>query len=142
MPFDLLIVASDGNCMGYQDKKKQLLGYAEKAKFPRLDILTFAIPDPHIEKWYVADPKGFNRAIGSGALPTLPPYKCEKGRYKGVMREAIASSDVSPQFGGYEYGEKIVEEMDFYEATRTDQSLKHFIDDLRGVLKRIRTGIA
>ncbi|MBW2000237.1 MAG: hypothetical protein JRJ29_20045 [Deltaproteobacteria bacterium] len=136
-PFDIIVVASDGNCKGYLEKKNQLLGYAEKAGFPRFDILVFAIPDPHIERWYMNDPQGFNRAIGSGALPVLPPYKCEKGLYKRVMREAIASSDVRPQFGGYEYGEKIVEEMDLYRASKTDNSLKHFIDDLGGALTKL-----
>jgi hypothetical protein len=138
IPFDVLIVASDGNCMGYQEKKTQLLQYAEKAKFPRLDMLVFALPDPHIEKWYMADPAGFNRAIGSGALPVLPRYKCEKGLYKKVMREAVLSSDVAPQFGGYEYGERIVEEMDLYEASKADKALKSFIDDLGDALTRIK----
>lgn len=137
IPFDILIIASDGNCMGYLDKKKQLLGYAEKAKFPRPDILIFAIPDPHVERWYMNDPQGFSKAIGSGALPALPQYKCEKGLYKKVMRDAIASSDVKPQFGGYEYGEKIIEEMDLYQATKADNSLKHFIDDLSSAITRI-----
>lgn len=31
-PFDILIVASDGNCKGYVEKRNQLVGYAEKAK--------------------------------------------------------------------------------------------------------------
>jgi hypothetical protein len=41
IPFDVLVVASDGNCMGYQEKKNQLLLYAEKVKFPlsQTDIL-------------------------------------------------------------------------------------------------------
>lgn len=139
IPFDILIVGSDGNCMGYLDKKNQLLGYAEKTKFPRPDILIFAIPDPHIERWYMLDPQGFNKAIGAGALPILPTYKCERGLYKKVMREAIASSGIMAQFGGYEYGERIVEEMDLYEAAKADSSLKHFIDDLSDALTRITT---
>ena len=139
IPFDILIVASDGNCMGYVDKKTQLLGYAKKAKFSQPDNLIFAIPDPHIERWYMDDPQGFNKAIGSGALPALPQYKCEKGLYKKVMRDAIVSSEVTPQFGGYEYGEKIVEEMDLYGAAKNDPSLKHFIDDLSDTLIRIKS---
>lgn len=83
------------------------------------------------------DPRGFNRAIGSGSFPALPPYKCEKGLYKKVMKEAIATSSISPQFGGYEYGARIVEEMDFYEAGKTDSSLKHFIEDTGNALKRL-----
>jgi hypothetical protein len=53
------------------------------------------------------------------------------------MKSAVASSEVSVQFGGYEYGEKIVQEMDLYTATKNDSSLKHFIDDLGSALARI-----
>jgi hypothetical protein len=137
-PFDILIVASDGNCKGYVEKKHQLLGYAEKAKIAFLDKIVFAIPDPHIEKWYLNDPNGFNRALGSGVLPVLPPYKCEKGVYKKVMKDVIASSDIAPQFGGYEYGERIVEEMDLYDAGKADSSLKHFLEDIGNALQRLK----
>ena len=136
VPFDILIIASDGNCSGYTEKKQQLLKYSENTQFSQIDILVFAIPDPHIERWYLNDPEGFNQAIGSGALPVLPPYKCEKGRYKKVMRDAVASSDVKSQFGGYEYGEKIVDAMDLYRAIKNDASLKHFIDDLKDAFTR------
>ncbi len=136
-PFDLLIVASDGNCKGYLEKRQQLVNYAEKSIQDALDRLVFAIPDPHIERWYMDDPGGFNRALGFGALPVLPSYKCEKGLYKNVMKQAVASSEVYVQFGGYEYGEKIVQEMDIYAAIKTDPSLKHFIDELGSALIRI-----
>ena len=138
-PFDVLIIASDGNCKGYLNKKTELLNYSDQFNFPRSDIIVFAIPDPHIERWYMDDPHGFRNAMGSGALPDLPRYKCEKGFYKRVMREAIASAKVEPQFGGYEYGEKIVDRMDFYKACKEDHSLKHFLDDLRSLLTRIVT---
>jgi hypothetical protein len=55
------------------------------------------------------------------------------------MRQAVASSEVFVQFGGYEYGEKIVQEMNIYTAMKNDPSLKHFIDDLSSVLTRIAT---
>jgi len=103
-----------------------------------LDKLVFAIPDPHIEKWFLNNPKGFNRALGSGVLPVLPPYKCEKGIYKKVMKDAMLSSEIDSQFGGYEYGEQIVEEMDLYEAGKTDSSLKHFLEDIGNALKRLK----
>lgn len=139
IPFDILVVASDGNCTGYNKKKRQLVNYAGKANFTRDDILVFAAPDPHIERWYMDDPLGFNKAVGSGVLPVIPPYKCEKGFYKKVMRETIASSGVKSQIGGYEYGERIVEEMDLYKAGKADRSLKHFLDDLGDILARIKT---
>jgi hypothetical protein len=137
-PFDILIVASDGNCKGYQEKKNQLWKFAAKVKLSRADTMVLAIPDPHIERWYMSDPQAFNRAFGSGVLPVLPAYKCEKSHYKKIMQDAIATSNVRPLFGGYEYGERIVEEMDLYEAAKADGSLKHFIDDLGDAIKQIR----
>jgi len=89
-PFNILIVASDGNCKGYQEKRNQLLKFAEKVKLSRTDTLVLAIPDPHIERWYMSDPQAFNRAFGSGVLPVLPAYKCEKSHYKKIMQDAIA----------------------------------------------------
>jgi hypothetical protein len=136
-PFDILIVASDGNCKGYQEKKNQLLKFAEKVKLSRSDTLVLAIPDPHIERWYMSDPKAFNQAFGSGILPVLPTYKCEKSYYKKIMQDAIASSKVRPLFGGYEYGERIVEEMNLYEAAKADASLKHFMDDFGDAIKQM-----
>lgn len=137
-PFDILIVASDGNCKGYQEKKNQLLKFAEKVKLSRADTLVLAVPDPHIERWYMSDPQAFNRAFGSGVLPVLPAYKCEKSHYKKIMQDAISSSKVRPLFGGYEYGERIVEEMDLYEAAKADASLKHFMDDFGDAIKQMR----
>jgi hypothetical protein len=137
-PFNILIVASDGNCKGYIEKRNQLIRYAKNARIAYLDRFVFAIPDPHIEKWYLNDPKGFNRAFGSGILPVLPSYKCKRGLYKKVMRDAIASSEITPLFDGYEYGERIVKEMDIYEAGKSDSSFKHFIEDIGNELQRLR----
>jgi hypothetical protein len=137
LPFDVLIVASDGNCKGYQDKKSQLLKFAQKAKFSNTDLLVFAVPDPHIERWYMSDPHAFNRAFGSGILPVLPGYKCKRGHYKKIMQDAISSGDLKPQFGGYEYGHKIVDGMDLYLAGKADASLRHFIEDLVDAIKRL-----
>jgi hypothetical protein len=138
IPFDILIVASDGNCKGYQEKKNQLLKIAQNARFSQTELLVFAVPDPHIERWYMSDPQAFNRAFGSGILPILPRYKCKKGHYKKVMQDAIANAEVKPQFGGYEYGQKIVQEMDLYEVARADASLKHFVEDLGDAIKRLK----
>lgn len=53
------------------------------------------------------------------------------------FEQAVSSSEVYVPFAGYEYGEKIVQEMDIYTATKNDPSLKHFIDDLGSALVRI-----
>lgn len=138
LPFDVLIIASYGNCHGYLERKNQLVGYAQRMKLTELDRIVFAIPDPHIERWYMADPKAFNRVFGGGNVPALPAYKCQKSFYKKVMQDAIASSEVTPQFRGYEYGPRIVDEMNLYVTGKEDPSLKHFLDDLADAITRVK----
>ncbi len=53
-------------------------------------------------------------------------------------KRVIASSDIAPQFGGYEYGERIVEEMDLYDAGKADSSLKHFLEDIGNAWQRLK----
>ena len=81
-PFDLLIVASDGNCNGYVEKRQQLSGYTQRSVRQFLDRVVFAIPDPHIERWYMDDPQGFNRALGFGALPVCPLISAKRAFIK------------------------------------------------------------
>jgi hypothetical protein len=75
--FDLLVVAVDGNCKGYQERKKQL-EYPLKSTPSLEERVVFAVPDPHIERWYILDQKAFKYGVGINKSPMLPPYKCKK----------------------------------------------------------------
>ncbi len=137
-PTPVLVVAIDGNCQGYTEKRNEVRQVAERYGYA--GELVCAIPDPHIERWYMADPKSLQRAIGAEVRPVLPPYKCEHGRYKRAMLDVFASVGIKPLLGGAEYGNDVVEAMDLYTAQQADPALGHFVDDLKGALSPFAPG--
>lgn len=102
VPFDMLVVAVDGNCRGYNERAKDLRQSAERAQFPALDRIVFAIPDPHIERWYLIDAEAVRKALNTSRGPDIPAYKCEKGYYKSVLRETVRSAGIESLLGGVE----------------------------------------
>ena len=84
--FDLVIVAIDGNCHGYIEVRNQILAKAQQARYP--GSVVCAVPNPHIERWYLADPAAVRHALGVDQVPALPRYKCERARYKNALRTA------------------------------------------------------
>lgn len=134
-PFDVLIVAIDGNCSGYTTKKREILELAERSSYP--GIVVVGVPDPHIEKWYMADGQACRHAIAAPVLPNMPGYKCERQRYKRVLLDYIKSTGVVPLLGGAEYGPQIADAIDLQHAKQNDPSLGHFVTDLREAFVRI-----
>lgn len=109
VPFDILVVAMDGNCRGYNERARELKQCAERAQYPALDRIVSAIPDPHIERWYLIDADVVRKALNTSRGPDIPAYKCEKGYYKRVLWGAVRSAGVKSQLGGVEYGERIIQ---------------------------------
>ena len=130
--FDVLVVAIDGNCKGAATVTNRLSEITQRNNYP--GRVVYAIPDPHIEKWYMADSNACQIGIGSAEQPQCPPYKCEKDRYKKALTDAIRSAGVIPLQGGAEYAPDIIARMNLYDAGKNDPSLGRFIDDLRNVL--------
>jgi len=131
-PTPVLVVAIDGNCQGYTEKHNEIRRVAEDYGYA--GQLVCAIPDPHIERWYMADPEGLQQAIGAGVRPVLPAYKCERGRYKRAILGVFADVGIKPLLGGAEYGNDVVKAMDLYAAQQADPALKHFVDHLKAAL--------
>ena len=131
-PTPVLVVAIDGNCHGYTEKHNEIRRVAEDYGYA--GQLVCAIPDPHIERWYMADPGGLQQAIGARVRPVLPAYKCERGRYKRAILGVFADVGIKPLLGGAEYGNDVVEAMDLYAAQQADPALKHFVDHLKAAL--------
>lgn len=125
-PPPILVIAIDGNCQGYTEKQKEIRQQAQKYKYP--GHLICATPDPHIERWYMADPICFQQVTGSSRLPEVPAYKCERGRYKKAMFEAMEKGLL---LGGAEFGAEIAQGMDMYRVQQSDPALGHFIDKLK-----------
>ena len=137
-PLDVLIVAIDGNCSTYLEQRRLIDEAAQRSGYPRKAVC--AVPDPHIERWYLADPDGFQRALGAANVPPLPAYKCERGVYKQALRQAIGQVGVVPPLGGAEYGADIAETLDLFAAGKADSGLKHFVRDLRAALAPFAAG--
>lgn len=131
-PFALLVIAIDGNCRGYREKRDDILEIVERSGYP--GPVVCAVPDPHIERWYLADSRGLQQVLDTDIVPKVPDYKCQRDLYKQALHEAIRRTGIIPLLGGVEYGSDIAENLDLYTVGRTDAGFKHFIDELRSGL--------
>jgi hypothetical protein len=95
-------------------------------------LIHYAIPDPHVERWMLADPAAFQVVFKRGC--TLPAVKCEKDLYKKLLLEEIQKSGVNPPLGGEEYSSDIVERMELGQIG--DDSLGRAVRDLRAMIRR------
>lgn len=120
---DLLIVASDSNCVGYNARCKEMQCCVEHIK----DRVVFAVPDPHIERWMLLDSSAFKTVFGTGCNP--PDNKCDKDRYKSLLGEAFVQTDVVPILNGFEYCEDILRVMELDRIN--DESLKKLVQSLQ-----------
>jgi hypothetical protein len=132
---DLLVVGIDGNCSSFAAKRAEIAAAVEA---PFSDRLVVAAPDPHIERWYLADPQVFQAVVGQH--PGLGEPKCIRDHYKQLLSEAIRKAGHPPTLGGIEFAAELVAQMDLYRAGKNDRSLKAFVDDLRGRLKTFSPG--
>jgi len=126
---DLVIVATDANCKGLVERLRQITDVTGKVDVPTV----CAVPDPHIERWLLVDSAAFKTVFGHGC--SAPDQKCERGRYKKMLNDAIRASGVTPSLGGIEFFEDIVAAMDFNRAASADASLRKLIDELRGIFQ-------
>jgi hypothetical protein len=120
---DLLIVAIDANCRNFNEARQEIEKALEKSF---LDRAIIACPDPHVERWYLADPDSLKKVIGVG--PKVGRKKCERGYYKSILSKAIIDAGYPPTLGGIEFAREIVENMDFYRARKGERSLNHFLN--------------
>jgi hypothetical protein len=133
---DLLIVAIDGNCKGYPQKLREIRQRIDESH-PFGDKIIFAIPDPHIERWYLMDQRAFKEGVGVARAPEIPTYKCDKDYYKKLLHQTLADSDIKSLLGGTEYAESIVQNMLSLDSlTKIDVGFDHFIADLRSFFRR------
>jgi hypothetical protein len=126
---DLIVVATDANCKGLVERLRQIAEVTAKTAVPTV----CAVPDPHIERWLLADSAAFKEVFGRGCA--APDMKCERSRYKKLLVDAIRESGVTPSLGGIEFADDIVNAMDLTRAAGVDTSLGRFIDEMRAVFK-------
>jgi hypothetical protein len=132
-PPDLLLAGIDGNCSTFAKAKKAIEG-ATHAPFS--DRLVVASPDPHVERWYLADPESFKEVVGH--RPRLGRKKCVRDYYKDALAKVVGQAGHPPTLGGIEFALDLVERMDLYRAGKSERSLKAFVDDLRSRLRTLR----
>ncbi len=136
-PPDVLVVATDANCRGLTEAISKVREAIDEALFPSVAL---AVPDPHVERWYMADPQALLAALDARVAPGR--RKCQRDLYKRMLREALLRAGHPVTLGGEEFAEEIVEAMDLYratknESTKNEPSLAIFLDDLRGSLRRL-----
>jgi len=128
---DVLVVAIDGNCQPYGRARREIEAAIGSDWHP---IAAVACPDPHIERWYMADPASFADVVGRG--PRLGKRKCDRGRYKRILADTARRAGHPALLGGIEFAQDLVRQMDLYRAGKNERSLRHFLDDLSARLKR------
>lgn len=126
---DWIVVVTDANCLGFNERKKQL--ESALVSYPSFEhLVSYVIPDPHIERWMLVDPAAFKDVFGRGC--TLPVVKCAKDEYKKLLLAEIKKGGIDPPLGGEEYAEDIVAAMDLAKAEIEEPSLGLFLKALKG----------
>lgn len=128
---DMVVVAIDGNCSPFA-KARDTIRQATTPSF--IDRVVIACPDPHVERWYLGDPRTFETLIGY--RPTIGRKKCARHHYKRILSDSIVRGGNPATLGGPEFAAELVASMDLYRAGRRSKSLKVFLDDLRAMLRR------
>jgi len=131
---DLLIVGSDGNCKGFAVRRDDIKAVAAN---PPYSTVVTAVPDPHVERWYLLDPSALSTVAGITKMPPLPAHKCEKGYYKRLLRSAFDHTPIVPPLGGTEYGALVADQMNLYLASKADPGFGEFINGVKSWLKQL-----
>jgi hypothetical protein len=126
---DLLLAAVDANCDGWDGARKKV---AAEILPGSAVAAVVACPDPHIERWYLADPASLASALGLRVRPEA--RKCERDRYKVQLVDALRAAGHPVLLGGTEFAEEIVDAMDLYRAGKAEPSLGHCVGEIRGIM--------
>lgn len=128
---DLLFVAIDANCKRLNSARKEIEAHIDP---PFQNRTIIACPDPHIERWYLADPDTFFKVVG--IRPKAQKKKCDRDRYKAILSKAIVDAGHPPTLGGIEFAREIVDSMDLYKCSKADKALKDFIQFTRQAIRQ------
>jgi hypothetical protein len=129
---DLLVLMIDANCAGWSQARRELEEAIERAIFPRFAI---GCPDPHVERWCLADPVAVQAVLGISA--PADPGKCERHVFKRLLRQTILDAGQPILTSEMEYAPDLVAAMDLYRAGKNQSSLRHFVEEVRDALQSI-----
>lgn len=115
---------------GFHERRRSLKEAAESI----LHLVVWAVPDPHIERWLLLDPASFEAVVGERC--SIPDQKCDRNRYKHLLRAAVIASGVTPLLGGLEYAEELAACIDIGGASARDHSFADFVAEVKTRLRR------
>jgi len=121
---DLLVVAIDANCSSFTKARAAIEDRLQESLRGRT---IHACPDPHIERWYLADLNTFHQVVG--LRPKIGKQKCKRDIYKDLLARAVVAAGHPPTLGGLEFAEELAAKMDFYRAGKAEKSFKHFLGE-------------
>lgn len=128
---DLVVVALDGNCSTFATTRKTIVDATDTTLSDRL---VTACPDPHIERWFLADPPTLKHIVGRA--PVLGTEKCERNHYKRLLADTLRESPYPEvRYDDLEFAPRVVAEMDLHRAGRNDHSLRAFVRRAREVIR-------
>lgn len=134
---DLLVVAIDTNCRPYSEVAQEIQGKIDHSCFPHYAL---ACPNPHVELWYMADPDAFERVVG--APPRYPQPVCGKqtrNELKRALANSVRSAGHPVVFGGIQFAPELAEAIRPFIAGKVDPGFRHFVRDVRGALRQLRS---
>lgn len=132
---DLVAVVVDTNCGTWADARRSVEERLDPSVFPRAVI---GCPDPHVERWCLADPRTFQRVVGIAA--PRDPGKCERDAYKHLLADSLARAGKPIATDEMEIALDIVDAMDLHRAVKKDRALGAFVGDLRTELTSLMGG--
>ncbi len=122
---DLVIVGTDSNCKGLSERETAI----NQVTSDLTGIVISMIPEPHIERWLLLDSEAFKTVFGRGC--PAPDQKCERGRYKNMLLNAIYQATMTPPIDGIERVEELVYAMDLQRVEQNDRSIRKFLTALQ-----------
>ncbi len=122
---DLVIIGTDSNCKSLSEREKEINDVVTDLA----DIVISMIPEPHIERWLLLDSGAFKTVYGKGC--PSPDKKCERGRYKNILYNAIYQATMTSPIDGIERVEELVYAMDFQRMEQSDRSVRRFLTTLQ-----------
>lgn len=132
--YNLVIVSIDGNCKGFLKKQEEVVKKKDISKY--YGEVICAIPDPHIERWYITDGNALRQVIGVDDFPICPTYKCKKGIYKGAIMNYLSKNNINVILGGAEYGDDVARVLNLQQLAGEDQGFNVFVSNLKSFIRR------
>ena len=121
----LIIVGTDSNCKGLSERETEI----NQVTSDLGDLVISMVPEPHIERWLLLDSAAFKTVFGKGC--PVPDQKCERGRYKGLLLNAIYEATMVSPLDGIERVEELVYAMNFQRVEQSDRSIRRFLTALQ-----------